>query len=64
MWIYFYKLLNEIRDRDIMLSDVENLESRWDFDYCRCVKVDIQNNNNYKGIKLKGHTINALERVG
>lgn len=23
-----------------MLGDVENLESRWDFEYCRCIKAE------------------------
>lgn len=36
-------LLNEVGDRDIMLGDLENSESRWDFGYCgycKCCKVE------------------------
>nr|XP_009603113.1 uncharacterized protein LOC104098151 [Nicotiana tomentosiformis] len=36
---YFYKLLNEEGDRNIMLRDLENSESRQDFGYCRRIKL-------------------------
>ncbi|XP_019244283.1 PREDICTED: uncharacterized protein LOC109224152 [Nicotiana attenuata] len=90
---YFHRLLNEEGDRNIMLGELENSESRRDFGFCRrirCEEVvvairkmsrgkatgpdeipmeflkeagDIQNCNNYRGIKLLSHTMKVWERV-
>ncbi|XP_070047370.1 uncharacterized protein [Nicotiana tomentosiformis] len=37
---YFHKLLNEEGDRDIVLDELEHLESHRDFGYCRRIKVE------------------------
>ncbi|XP_070012996.1 uncharacterized protein [Nicotiana sylvestris] len=37
---YFHKLLNEEEDRDIVLDELERFESRRDFGYCGCIKVE------------------------
>ncbi|XP_059316379.1 uncharacterized protein LOC132067234 [Lycium ferocissimum] len=37
---YFYKLLNDEGDRDIVLGDLEYSERRHDFGYCRSIKVE------------------------
>ncbi|XP_070036573.1 uncharacterized protein [Nicotiana tomentosiformis] len=37
---YFHKLLNEEGDRRIVLGELEHSESRWDFGYCRRIKVE------------------------
>ncbi|XP_070039250.1 uncharacterized protein [Nicotiana tomentosiformis] len=37
---YFRKLLNEERDRDIVLGELEHSESHRDFGYCRRIEVE------------------------
>ncbi|XP_070029444.1 uncharacterized protein [Nicotiana sylvestris] len=37
---YFYKLLNEEGDRDIVLGELDHSESHYDFRYCRRIKVE------------------------
>ncbi|XP_070031538.1 uncharacterized protein [Nicotiana tomentosiformis] len=37
---YFYELLNENRDRDIVLGELENPESQRDFGDCRRIEVE------------------------
>nr|XP_009761102.1 PREDICTED: uncharacterized protein LOC104213317 [Nicotiana sylvestris] len=37
---YFHKLLNEERDRRIVLGELEHSESQQDFGYCRRIKVE------------------------
>lgn len=37
---YFYKLLNEEGNRDIVLGDLEHSERYRDFGYCGCIKVE------------------------
>lgn len=37
---YFHELLYEDRDKNIVLGDFENFESRPNFGYCRCIKFE------------------------
>ncbi|XP_070045687.1 uncharacterized protein [Nicotiana tomentosiformis] len=37
---YFHRLLNEEGDRDGVLGELENSESRRDFRFCRCIKCE------------------------
>ncbi|XP_019260539.1 PREDICTED: uncharacterized protein LOC109238517 [Nicotiana attenuata] len=75
--MYFHRLLNENGDRTIKLGKLEDSKSKRDFGTKRMPeewrqslivplyknKGDIQNCNNYRGIKLLSHTMKVWERV-
>nr|XP_033510073.1 uncharacterized protein LOC117274821 [Nicotiana tomentosiformis] len=74
---YFYRLMNEEGDRDIVLGELGHCGSHQDFRTKRMPdewrwstmiplfknKCDIQNCNNYMGIKLLSHTIKVWEMM-
>ncbi|XP_075098959.1 uncharacterized protein LOC142175859 [Nicotiana tabacum] len=74
---YFYRLMNEEGDRDIVLGELGHCGSHQDFRTKRMPdewrwstmiplfknKCDIQNCNNYRGIKLLSHTIKVWEMM-